>query len=106
MGGLGSICAMICAQEGMGPVMTTSRTGSLPTGQAALQMMEGIMQYTPHISLRADMSQSNIVADVCAWWQKMGKTGYQMEQQVVNIDQIRHALRYQLGYSQKRSSSV
>lgn len=106
MGGLGSICAFICAQEGLGPIMTTSRTGALPGARAQLNLMEGIMQYTPHISLKCDMSQSNVVADVLQWIQKMGKVGLQMEQQVVNIDEISNTLRYQMGFSEKRKSSL
>lgn len=106
MGGLGSICSFICAQEGMGPIMTTSRTGALPGGQAQLFMLEGIMGYTPHISVKCDMSQSNVVADLFSWCSKMGKTGIAMQQQVVNIDDINNTLKWQMGFSEKRKSSL
>lgn len=106
MGGLGSICSFICAQEGMGPILTTSRTGALPGGQAQLFMLEGIMAHTPHISVKCDMSQSSVVADLFAWCGKMGRTGVSMEQQVVNIDDINNTLKWQMGFSEKRKSSL
>lgn len=106
MGGLGSICAFIAAQEGMGPILTTSRTGALPGGQQQLFMLEGIMAITPHISIKGDFSNSNVVADTLAWCQKMGKTGMSMQQQVVNIDEINNTLKWQMGFSEKRKSSL
>lgn len=106
MGGLGSICCFICAQEGMGPIMTTSRTGSLPVAQGSLFMLEGIMSHTTHISIKCDMSMSSACADVLCWCQKMGKTGMSMEQQVVNIDDINSTLKWQMGFTEKRKSSL
>merc|ERR1740133_620877 len=64
------------------------------------------MSYTPHISVRCDMSQSNVVADLFAWCSKMGKTGIAMQQQVVNIDDINNTLKWQMGFSEKRKSSL
>jgi len=106
MGGLGSIACMICATEGMGPVMTTSRTGALPSGQAQLAMLEGVMAYTPHISLKCDMSNSNAVSDVLMWCQKMGKTEANMQQQVVNISDITSTLKYHMSFTEKRKASL
>merc|ERR1719453_656827 len=64
------------------------------------------MSYTPHISVKCDMSQSNVVADLFAWCSKMGKTGIAMQQQVVNIDEINQTLKWQMGFSEKRKSSL
>merc|ERR1719424_2347133 len=64
------------------------------------------MGYTPHISIKGDFSQSSVVCDVFAWCQKMGKTGIKMEQQVVNIDEINSTLKWQMGFSEKRKSSL
>merc|ERR1712139_140161 len=64
------------------------------------------MAHCPHISIKGDMSQSSVVADLFAWCQKMGRTGMAMEQQVVNIDDINNTLKWQMGFSEKRKSSV
>jgi vacuolar-type H+-ATPase subunit I/STV1 len=69
-------------------------------------MLEGIMTHTSHISVKCDMSQTSVVADLFAWCQKMGKTGLRMEQQVVNIDDINNTLKWQMGFSEKRKSSL
>jgi|EP00427_Karlodinium_veneficum_P024855 hypothetical protein len=105
MGGLGSIASFLCAAEGMGPVMTTSRTGALPGGQAQLHMLEGILAYTPHISLKVDMGQSNAVADLFAWLGKMGKPGHAVQTHMVNIDEITQSLTSQMSFTGKRKSS-
>merc|ERR1719478_1706895 len=86
--------------------MTTSRTGALPGGQSQLFMLEGIMAHICHISVKGDMSNSNTVADLFAWCSKMGKTGIAMQQQVVNIDDINNTLKWQMGFSEKRKSSL
>jgi hypothetical protein len=106
MGGLGSICCLIAAQDGMGPIMTTSRTGALPGGASQRLALEGIMGHCPHFSIRADMSASSVTADLFAWIQKMGKNGMVMEQQVLNIDEISNTLKYQMSFTEKRKSSM
>jgi hypothetical protein len=69
-------------------------------------MLEGVMNHTSHISIKCDMSLSSCVADVLAWCQKMGKTGMVMEQQVMNIDDINSTLKWQMGFTEKRKSSL
>merc|ERR1719247_2160104 len=90
----------------MGPILTTSRTGALPGGSAQLMMLEGVMGYCPHISVKGDMSLSSVTADLFAWMQKMGKNGKVVEQQIMNIDDISRELASQLSFNEKRKNSV
>mmetsp|Transcript_82336 Transcript_82336/g.150809 ORF Transcript_82336/g.150809 Transcript_82336/m.150809 type:complete len:318 (-) Transcript_82336:79-1032(-) len=106
MGGLGSICSYLCAAEGMGPIITSSRSGFLPGGEAQLQMLEGIMNFCPHICVKGDVGNSNTVADLFTFFAKTGRTGKQMDQQVLNMDEINSNLRWQMGYSQKHQDSI
>jgi len=96
LGGLGSIASFHVAAEGMGPIVTTSRTGKMPQSQIGVQCFESMQEHCYHINAKLDVGSAFNMHDAMEYLNKMNQPGQRNQTQIVAIENVISQLRQQV----------